>query len=949
MRAALRYGGSGGTSDGSILATSSDRERSKQRRTRRRALLRGRRQRRAQAAQPSGARAWLLASVVAMGLIALVIGVAAAAAYTIYRGFADDLVEPDAIVDTQRSLGTSRIFDRDGEAGVLLFEFADPLLGLSDPVRLHEVSQFMIDATVATEDASFWNNEGINLRGLMRAAWENFGTGSSDFLGGSGGSSITQQLVKNVLVPVEERSGRTAERVRGKIKETILAVELTGEFSKEQILEWYLNSIFYGNFSYGIGAASQRYFGKPPAELTLPEAALLAGLPQAPSLYNPIEHLERAKGRQADVLDLMARHDYITQDEADAAKVAPLRFDSKEFEIVAPHFVLYVRAELLALCERGQIPVPDSVGSCEGLMARGGLRITTSIDMQLQTLAERELETAIAGFEEQTGAHNGSLVALDPASGEIRAMVGSRDFFAEELDGQVNLATALHSPGSSIKPLTYLSAFQLDPRRWHPATVIWDVPTRWEEFDGTVFEPTNFDERFRGPVTARSALANSMNIPAFRVASEIGVPYLLDTMHQLGITTMHDASNYGPSITLGGGDVSLLDMTYAYATVSRNGVMVGQPTLRELPSGYRDLDPVSVIEVRNARGEIVYSYAEPEQRAVARPAQSFLITHILSDNNARSLLYGLNSNLVLDRPAAAKTGTAGDPGLNDVRRDYWTLGYTPQLVVGVWVGNADNEPMTGGSSSQTAGLIWRNVMLAAHDGLEVLGFEEPPGLHRAEVYAPQIPLGQGDGELRGACERRVTEVFISHRVAPAIENDVCVEAEIDRRTLQAATPETPAAFSVDGYWLEEPADPVATAWLREQRVAYLRSGATSEADAPLRLDSPVNGTMVARGPLAIIGRAASAEFEGWTLTAQRLDSEDPSITLAGGDSPVEAGVLARWDTTELPPGLYVLELTVIDEFLGTIEYAIRIGLPPQEEAPAVSSDAGDEAVADEPN
>ena len=582
----------------------------------------------------------MLAGIVAAGLLALMIGVAAAAAYTIYRGFADDLVEPDAIVDTQRSLGTSRIFDRDGEAGVLLFEFADPLLGLSDPVRLHEVSQFMIDATVATEDASFWDNEGINLRGLMRAAWENFGTGSSDFLGGSGGSSITQQLVKNVLVPVEERSGRTAERVRGKIKETILAVELTGEFSKEQILEWYLNSIFYGNFSYGIGAASQRYFGKPPAELTLPEAALLAGLPQAPSLYNPIEHFERAKGRQADVLDLMARHDYITQDEADAAKVAPLRFDSKEFEIVAPHFVLYVRAELLALCERGQIPVPDSVGSCEGLMARGGLRITTSIDMQLQTLAEREVETAIAGFEEQTGAHNGSLVALDPANGEIRAMVGSRDFFAEELDGQVNLATALHSPGSSIKPLTYLSAFQLDPRRWHPATVIWDVPTRWEEFDGTVFEPTNFDERFRGPVTARSALANSMNIPAFRVASEIGVPYLLDTMHQLGITTMHDASNYGPSITLGGGDVSLLDMTYAYAAVSRNGLMVGQPTLRELPSGYRELDPVSVIEVRNARGEIVYSYADPEQRAVARPAQSFLITHILSDNNARSLLYG---------------------------------------------------------------------------------------------------------------------------------------------------------------------------------------------------------------------------------------------------------------------------------------------------------------------
>ena len=912
------------------MAEQRQRETPAQRRARRRRLLLlARRRRRIEAARPSGAARWVWTAAAGLLLIFALIGGGAAAAYTVYRGFADDLVEPDAIVDTQRSLGTSRIFDRGGAGGALLFEFADPLTGLNDPVRLSEVSRYMIDATVAMEDASFWENDGINLRGLARAAWENFGVGSAEFLGGSGGSSITQQLVKNVLIPVEERSGRTLDRVRGKIKETILAVELTDEYSKEQILEWYLNSIFYGNFSYGIGAASQRYFGKPPSELTLAEAAMLAGLPQAPSLYNPIEHFERGKRRQAAVLDAMARQGYITPTEAEIAKLAPLQFDSKEFQIAAPHFVLYVRDELVALCEQGQIPVPDSVADCEGLLSNGGLRITTSLDMRLQRRAERELELGIASFEQETRARNGALVVIDPAAGEIRAMVGSRDFFAEEIDGQVNLATALHSPGSSIKPLTYLAAFQLDPRAWHPGTVIWDVPTRWEEFDGAVFEPSNFDARFRGPVTLRSALANSMNIPAFRVAAQLGTPYLLDTLHRLGITTMRDPADYGPSITLGGGEVSLLDMTYAYAAVSQNGVMRGQPTLRDLPAGYRDLDPVAILEVRDARGQIVYRFEQPDQRAVARPQQSYQITHILSDNQARSLLYGLNSNLALDRPAAAKTGTAGDPGQNDVRIDYWTIGYTPQLTVGVWVGNADNEPMTGGSSSRTAGLIWRNLMLAAHADLEVAQFEPPAGMVSSEIYAPQLPTWRGQGDLRNGCERVVSELFISPRVVPPLENGVCVQAALDQRTLQAATPAAPAAFVSEGHWLQPPADdPAAAAWLRENHVAWLRPGSTTEADAPLRLDSPLDGAMVARGALLVTGRAASTEQQRWSLTAQRIAAQDDPILIAERDDAVESGLLARWDTAALPAGVYALRLTVEDRYLGRLTQEIHIALPP---------------------
>ena len=686
-----------------------------------RLAIRSRRRKRGERAEPVRMRGWMIALVLAFGLPMAMLGAAAGAAYLIYSDFANDLAPPDEIEETQRLLGSSRIFDRNGEDGVLLFEYTRPSDGLRAPVRLHGVSQHIIDATVATEDSSFWTNQGINFRGLLRAAWENFGVGSSDFLGGSGGSSITQQLVKNVLIPPEERTGRTMNRIRGKLKETILAVELTDEYSKEQILEWYLNSIYYGNFSYGIGAASQRYFGKSPIQLTLAESAMLAGLPQAPSLFNPLENFEGAKQRQRQVLELMVRQGYISRSEADAAWEAELDFETAEFDIEAPHYVIYVREQVEQLCRLERFVPPSGAGGCDNLMDNGGLRIRTSLDFALQARAETELRSAIAGFEASTGAHNGALVAIDPRSGQILAMVGSRDFFDESIDGQVNLATATHSPGSALKPLTYLAAFQIDPRAWHPATILWDVPTTYLEADGTEFRPVNFDGIFRGPVTVRSALANSMNVPAFQVADRLGSAALLDAMHRLGITTMHDPDAYGPSITLGGGEVSLLDMTFAYATLANGGEMKGQPTVLALPDGFRHLDPIAVLEIRDAEGRLLYEWSptgEPEIRAVANPGQVFQITDILSDNQARSLLYGADSPLALDRPAAAKTGTAGDPGMDDVRRDYWTMGYTPQLAVGVWIGNADESPMTGGSSVQTAGTIWNRFMLAAHDGME---------------------------------------------------------------------------------------------------------------------------------------------------------------------------------------------------------------------------------------
>ena len=885
---------------------------------------------------------WMIALVLVLGIPMAMLGAAAGAAYLIYSDFANDLAPPDEIEETQRLLGSSRIFDRNGEDGVLLFEYARPSDGLRAPVRLHRVSQHMIDATVATEDSSFWTNQGINLRGLLRAAWENFGVGSSDFLGGSGGSSITQQLVKNVLIPPEERTGRTMNRVRGKLKETILAVELTDEYSKEQILEWYLNSIYYGNFSYGLGAASQRYFGKPPSQLTLAESTLLAGLPQAPSLYNPLVNLEGAKQRQRQVLELMVRHGYISRAEADAAWKEELEFDSAEFDISAPHYVIYVREQVEQLCRLERFVPPSGAGGCENLMHNGGLRIRTSLDFALQARAETELRSAISGFEASTGAHNGALVAIDPRTGQVLAMVGSRDFFDETIEGQVNLATATHSPGSALKPLTYLAAFQIDPRAWHPATVLWDVPTTYLEADGTKFRPVNFDGVFRGPVTVRSALANSMNVPAFQIADRLGSAALLDAMHRLGITTMHDPGAYGPSITLGGGEVSLLDMTFAYATLANGGEMKGHPTVLTLPDGFRQLDPVAVLEIRDAEGRLLYEWSptgEAEVRTVANPGQVFQITDILSDNQARSLLYGTESPLVLDRPAAAKTGTAGDPGIDDLRRDYWTMGYTPQLAVGVWIGNADESPMTGGSSVQTAGVIWNRFMLAAHEGVGAEEFAEPEGIHRAMVYAPQVPLlwaaAQDGVQLSNPCTSPREEVFVSIRVAPPVDNHICYEVEVDRRTLQRATVATPENFLRRGVWLEPPTvarqgatalDPVVVDWLRRNRVAYLLPGTVDEALPPVGLDSPDDGAVVRRGTLVITGRAASGDLLGWSLIAARLGSEE-EVILASGRHAVEGGVLGRWQSDEAPGGVYHLRLEVEDGYLGTIAHQIVVALP----------------------
>jgi membrane peptidoglycan carboxypeptidase len=655
-------------------------------------------------------RAWLVAAVVF-----LILGVLAGgggAAFGVYYRYASDLRPPEEQLATTGSLG-SQIYDRNG---VELFNFVDPLLGLRDPVPLEEISPWLIHATISTEDNSFYDNPGINVRGVIRAALENLTPFGPGFLEGSGGSSITQQLVKNVYIPEEERTERSVGR---KIKEIVMAVELKRRYEDDQILAWYLNQVYYGNFAYGAEAASWRYFGKPARDLTLAEAAMLAGIPQAPGDYSPTipENRPEAARRQHSVLDLMVEHGYITERQAAEAKGEELSFVEGSFAIRAPHFVFYVRDTLIKMCEKGMLDLPEGT-DCATVVTRGGLRVTTTLDINLQERAEGIIDDIITEVEYQTLGHNGSAVVIEPASGQILAMVGSRDYYREDIDGEVNIALSEQSPGSSVKPYTYLTAFL---QGWTPATVVRDEPM--PNIKSATGEPIqNWNYKFKGPVTVRTALAESINIPAVRTVLAVGIENMIDTAHKMGITSWSDPSHYGPAITIGGGEVTLLDHTYAYSVFANNGLMVGMPTVLDLPEGYRRLDATPILTVENAAGKVIFDYASIAESLQVVPAPyAYLITDILSKSAIQW------SGLTISRPATSKTGTSEE------FRDSLVMGYTPHRAVGVWMGNADNSEMAPQTfSASGTGPIWRAIMEAAHEGIEPYDFVIPDGV----VFAP---------------------------------------------------------------------------------------------------------------------------------------------------------------------------------------------------------------------
>jgi len=673
---------------------------------------------------------------------------------------------PDGQALRDHALASSNLFlDHKGK---LLYEMIDTDGGYHRPVDLEEIPLLLRQAVIATEDATFYHNPGVNLRAIARALWYNLREGRVV----SGGSTITQQLARNLLLTPEERYQVTWQR---KAREAMMAYHLTRTLSKDEILELYLNEAYFGNMAYGVEAAARVYLDKPVAELDLAECALLAGLPQSPAIYNPIDNLPAAKERQRVVLDLMSQAGIIDAEQADLAYSEPLRIVGAPMRFEAPHLVTLARKEMVQL-----------VG--EEVARRGGLRVYTTIDLDLQHAAEGHVRRHLAMLnqpkkgEPSHNVHNAAVVVLDTHDGSVRVMVGSPDYGDASISGAVNAALALRQPGSAIKPFTYAAALE---RGYTPATMITDVRTAFATREGSSYVPVNYDYRYHGPVLLRQALACSYNMVAVKVLDDIGVDALVDMGRRMGITSLDEIDRQGLSLTLGGMEVSLFELTAAYGALARGGVR---------------LRPYIIERIEDSRGHVVYRSPTPSAEQVLDERVAYLITDMLADDHAREPAFGEGSALELPFAAAVKTGTTTE------WRDNWTVGYSTDYVSGVWVGNADNQPMQQVSGITGAAPIWNAVMRSIHTQAPS-SFVRPLGLVEREICATS-------GQIPGpACNHRKIELFPVEHV-PTTQCTVHRLVAIDSATgdlCDTACPAERRVFRQVTFW---PAD--ALAWAEEE-------------------------------------------------------------------------------------------------------------------------------------
>ncbi len=660
------------------------------------------------------------------------------------------------------SFETTRIYDR---KGILLYE-KQPDEGLREYVTIDKIPKVLIDATTAAEDPTFFENTGVDPYALVRAAYINLSR-----RGSSGASTITQQVARILYLPPAQRTEISVDR---KLDEIILATKLTDTFTKDKILEKYLNNIYYGNLAYGIQAASLGYFGKDAKDLDLAEASMLAGLPQAPSLYDPTIDYDLARKRQKIVLDLMVKYDRVTQPLADAALQVDLQarlVDRRKRAsfIQAPHFVNYVLQQL-----EGELNSPQltAIGLTPDDFKRGGYDIYTSIDLDLVNKAQEIVKSNVEELKKRK-ASNAALVAIRPSTGEILSMVGSTDFY-DPNQGQYNAAIARRQPGSTLKPITYAVAME---KGWNAATILADVKTEFPGAGTAPYVPQDYDGKTRGPVPLRSALGSSLNIPAVKALQFDGLETFMKQSKDMGVTFQYGPERYGLTITLGGGEVRLLDLTGAYAVFDNLGDKV-------------DLAPfLKVVK----RGEVIYDFnAQPVKRkTVLSPQVSYIITNILSDNEARLLAFDRNNPLVLDRPAAVKTGTTND------YVDSWTVGYTPDLVVGVWVGNNNNKPMDGVAGSIGAGIVWNNYMNAVYKDPKLSELIKRGGPLQRDFVRPadieEVTICVDSGLLPGnGCPLTRKELFPKSNVPKQI-SDMHRKIKVPKiRPVEKPGPGTPA-------------------------------------------------------------------------------------------------------------------------------------------------------------
>ncbi len=605
---------------------------------------------------------WLM-RLATLGMVVVIVGIVGTLGLFAY--YAKDLPNPEKIV--RREGFATKIYDRKGK---LLY---DVFSGeRRNPVDINQVPLVVKQATISIEDKNFYEHSGFDVGGILRGAFK------SIFLGRlQGGSTLTQQLVKNTLLTQQ----RTITR---KLKEFILTVQVERKYSKDQILQMYLNEAPYGGTAWGIASAADMYFGKPVDQLTLPEAVILAGLPQSPSRYSPDAgklYVDRAK----EVLRRMREDEYITRDQELENKklVEKVQFATQSGLLKAPHFVFYVKEQLISRYGEKQVE-------------EGGLRVTTTLDLDLQEEAQKAVTEEIAKVK-NLKISNGATVAMDPKTGQILAMVGSKGWSDPTYDGKFNVTTAIRQPGSAIKPVVYLTGLR---KGYTASTLLMDTKTSFPGGDKPEYVPENYDGKFRGPILVREALGNSINVPAVKMVSLIGVKDMLEVAYDMGLTTLKPSAEtlarVGLSVALGGGEVKPLELVSAYSAFANGGKRV---------------EPVAILKVTDGQGRVLEEWnpTTGSGRAVITPEEAFIISSILSDLKARDITFGVRSLInVVGRTIAVKTGTTND------KRDNWTIGWTPSVVVGVWVGNNNNSPMREVASGVTgAAPIWRRVILAA--------------------------------------------------------------------------------------------------------------------------------------------------------------------------------------------------------------------------------------------
>ncbi len=588
------------------------------------------------------------------------------------------LPSPTKLTATDTPL-TTEFFDRNNTLLYRLYEGRNRTL-----VNLNDLPKHLIQATIAIEDKNFYSHPGFDLQAISRATIHNLRTGEKQ-----GASTITQQLIKNTLLTPEKTISRKA-------KEIFLAFWAERIYSKDEILQMYFNEAPYGGPAWGIEAASETYFGKEARDLNLAESSFLAGLPASPTEFSPYgTKPELAKERQKQVLERMVEDHYISKEQADEAFSEKLALLPRSDQIKAPHFVMYVR-DLLSQKYGPRV------------VSQGGLKIHTTLDLGLQEKVEEIVKQDIKDLS-NLNVNNGAAMVTDAETAEILAMAGSRDYHYPDF-GNFNVTTALRQPGSSIKVVTYVTAFK---KGYSPGNTMLDIPASFK--DGTKnYSPVNYDGKYHGPVSIRTALGSSYNVSAVKMLATVGIEDMIQTARDLGITTFNDTGRYGLSLTLGGGEVKMIDMISVYGTLAQNG--------------YKKY-PTPILKITDSNGNILEEYEDVGQQ-VLQPEIAYLITDILKDNRARTPAFGPNSLLNIPGfEVAAKTGTS------DNKRDNWTFGYTPQYVVGVWVGNNDNSPMNPTLSSGVTGAapIWNKIMHALLDGTERVSFEKPSGVIEVAV------------------------------------------------------------------------------------------------------------------------------------------------------------------------------------------------------------------------